>query len=88
MAFWWVNHSRSHKEEIEGGYIWSPKTNKNGARNETYLNLTKACTADVVFSYATGAIRAVGIVETTHQERSCPDAFRKTGEQWDQEGWL
>jgi hypothetical protein len=66
MAFWWVNHHQTHKHEIEGGYIWSPKRNKNGARNETYLNLTKARAADVVFSYAMGEIRAVGIVETAY----------------------
>ena len=35
MAFWWVNHNQTYRQEIEGGYIWSPKANKNGARNET-----------------------------------------------------
>ena len=88
MAFWWVNHKQTHKEEIEGGYLWSPKRNKNGGRNETYLNLTRAGVADIVFSYALGAIRAVGVVEAAHRGCDRPSAFGKTGEQWDKDGWL
>src|SRR5687767_7224475 len=30
-SYWWVNHKQTHKEELSGGYIWSPKKNKNGA---------------------------------------------------------
>src|SRR5215475_14216652 len=88
MAFWWVNHKQTHKEEIEGGYLWSPKCNKNGGRNETYLNLTRAGVADIVFSYALGAIRVVCDGEAAHRECDRPSAFGKTGEQWDKDGWL
>jgi hypothetical protein len=88
VSFWWVNHKQTHTEEIEGGYIWSPKSNKNGARNETYLNLTRTRVADLVFSYASGEIRAVGVVEADHRECDRPMAFGKTGEQWDLHGWI
>ena len=88
MAFWWVNHRQTHREELEGGYIWSPKHNKNGARNVTYLNLTKARPADLIFSYAMGAIGAVGVVESASREYDRPSAFGRTGEQWDNDGWL
>jgi putative restriction endonuclease len=87
MSFWWVNHSQTHRGEIEGGYIWSPKQNRNGARNETYLNLTRACPADLIFSDAAGEIGAVGIIEAASQECDRPLAFGKTGEQWDPDGW-
>jgi len=87
MAFWWVNHKQTHTEEIEGGYLWSPTTNKNGARNEIYLNLTRTRVADLVFSYALGAIRAVGVVETTYRTCERPSAFGTTGAQWNQNGW-
>ena len=23
--YWWVNHKKTFKQEISGGYIWSPK---------------------------------------------------------------
>jgi putative restriction endonuclease len=88
MACWWVNHRQTHTEELEGGYLWSPKHNKNGARNETYLNLTKARPADLVFSYAVGEIGAVGVVEKPHHQCDRPLAFGRTGEQWDKNGWL
>ena len=72
MAFWWVNHRQTHTEELEGGYLWSPKRNKNGARNETYLNLNRVRTGDLIFSYALGDIRAVGVVETASHPTLTP----------------
>ena len=41
--YWWVNHKKTLKQEISGGYIWSPKKNKNNARNKTYENLENVC---------------------------------------------
>lgn len=49
MAFWWVNHKQTFKEEIGGGYIWSPAKNKDGSRNQTYINLTAVNVGDIVF---------------------------------------
>lgn len=88
MRFWWVNHKKTFKKEIEGGYIWSPKSEKDGARNQTYINLTETSPNDIVFSYASGKMRAIGIVAGKCQESERPTAFGKTGEQWDSSGWL
>ena len=33
MRYWWVNQNQTYRQEIEGGYLWSPKRNANGARN-------------------------------------------------------
>jgi putative restriction endonuclease len=41
MAYWWVNHKQTYRQETDGGYIWSPKANANGARNVSYDNLTR-----------------------------------------------
>ena len=59
--YWWVNHQHAQRYEIEGEYLWSPKTNPNGTSNETYTNLTRVMPGDVVFSFAEAAIRAVGV---------------------------
>ncbi|MEI9986993.1 MAG: hypothetical protein WDN69_29840 [Aliidongia sp.] len=32
--FWWVNHNQTVRQEIDGQYLWSPKTESNGARSE------------------------------------------------------
>jgi hypothetical protein len=74
--------------EIEGGYIWSPKTNRGGGPNQTYLNLTNAQVNDRVFSYAGGEIKAVGVVTHKHIENPKPPEFGQTGNQWADEGWL
>jgi hypothetical protein len=33
MRYWWVNQNHAFKQELGGGYLWSPKRNANGARN-------------------------------------------------------
>jgi len=74
--------------EIEGGYIWSPKTSKGGIKNQSYINLTDAQVNDLVFSYADGEIKAVGIVAHNYVESPKPPEFGETGKQWANEGWL
>jgi hypothetical protein len=88
LSFWWVNHKQTYKEERDGGYVWSPKANRNGARNETYLNLTRTSVDDIVFSYAHGNIMAIGRVTGSWREAARPSEFGNVGEQWDREGWL
>ena len=88
MAHWWVNHKQTCKEELEGGYIWSPQENKNGSRNQTYINLTRVKVGDVVFSYASAVIKAVGLVESLYQTADKPVEFGSKGDGWDQKGWL
>lgn len=88
MGFWWVNHKQTFSQEIEGGYIWSPKTDKNGARNQAYINLTLARVNDTIFSYAGGGIRAVGRIAKEWQDHLRPNEFGDIGEQWDRNGWL
>jgi putative restriction endonuclease len=86
--YWWVNHKQTYRSEIEGGYVWSPKANSNGARNQTYLNLTLVRPGDIVFSYAGAEIRAVGVVTAEHQEQPKPEEFGLTGGNWSVNGWL
>jgi len=36
VRYWWVNQNQTHRQEIQGVYLWSPKRNANGARNPFY----------------------------------------------------
>jgi hypothetical protein len=36
MRYWWVNQNQTYRPEVQGGYLWSPKRNANGARNPFY----------------------------------------------------
>ena len=84
--YWWVNHKQTFTQEIEGGYIWSPKRNRNGAKNQTYENLTRTHIGDVVFSYAHTEIQAIGIITTQHYSSPKPD-FGQAGSNWEEQGW-
>lgn len=89
MRHWWVNHKQTSRQEIEGSYLWSPKRNKNGAKNASYDNMTRAVPGDVVFSYADGKIGAVGVVIERVRTAPTPAEFGHAAEQWQTDaGWL
>ena len=88
MNFWWVNHKQTYRQETDGGYVWSPKANANGARNVSYDNLTRCQRGDVVFSYANGHISQIGLVEAAAVTAAKPPEFGAVGEYWGPEGWL
>ena len=58
-SYWWVNQGQTYKEEINGGYMWSPKTNKNGAKNHFYENMITVLPGDFIFSYYNGKIQNI-----------------------------
>jgi putative restriction endonuclease len=86
--YWWVNHQHAWRQEIDGEYLWSPKTNQNGTSNETYTSLTRVMPGDVVFSFADAAIRAVGVALGRAREAPQPRERRAAGKQSRAEpGW-
>lgn len=87
MRYWWVNQNKTHKEELSGGFLWSPKTKSTGAKNPFYDYMTEVLPGDVVFSYYQKKIGAIGVATTIAETSSKPD-FGKTGENWSSEGWL
>ncbi|UVK51567.1 HNH endonuclease [Mesorhizobium sp. AR02] len=86
--FWWVNHNQTARQEIDGQYLWSPKTESNGARSEFYKNMRRATPGDLVMSFFDQAIRYVGRVTEFAFTAPKPAEFKETGSYWNQEGWL
>jgi len=39
MRYWWVNQNQTFRAEVRGSFMWSPKQNANGARNQFYENM-------------------------------------------------
>jgi hypothetical protein len=39
MQYWWVNQNQTYRAEVRGSFMWSPKQNANGARNQFYENM-------------------------------------------------
>lgn len=85
--FWWVNHNQTARQEIEGQYLWSPKTERNGARSEFYNNMRRASPGDLVLSYAGQVIRNVGRVTEFAFAAPKPAEFGSAGAYWNDDGW-
>jgi putative restriction endonuclease len=87
MRYWWVNQNQTFRHEIEGGYIWSPKKNKNEARNQFYENMREVSPGDLIFSFKDTQIQAIGIAESYCHECPKPVEFGTTGSYWQNIGW-
>jgi putative restriction endonuclease len=85
--FWWVSQNETFEEEATGGFMWSPKTNKNGNANRSYDNMTLIARGDIIFSYAGTIIRAIGIATTSAYESTKPQSFGSKGSNWLDAGW-
>lgn len=87
MRYWWVNQNQTYRQEIGGGYLWSPKRNSNGARNPFYESMREVSPGDLVFSFVDTRIKAVGIVQSHCYECPKPSEFGAAGMNWDKVGW-
>ncbi|OYW00946.1 MAG: hypothetical protein B7Z58_13435 [Acidiphilium sp. 37-64-53] len=75
MAYWWVSHNRTYKEERDGGYLWAPKSGAEGVIFAHWSNMTLVRPGDLVFSYAKQSIGAVGVASTAAYDAPQPVEF-------------
>lgn len=87
MRNWWVNQNQTYTAEIDGGYVWSPKRNRGGARNQFYENMRELAPGDRVFSFRQRKIAAIGIVASYCYEAPKPIEFGAAGKTWNDLGW-
>lgn len=88
MRYWWVNHAQTMRQEVAGGYLWSPVTEANGARSQFYDNMRRAAPGDFVLSYSNGRIGRIGIVADFAISMPKPEEFGSIGAYWNAVGWL
>jgi putative restriction endonuclease len=76
-CYWWVNHKRTHQQELDGEFLWSPKRKHSSVDSESSNNMTRIVPGDVVFAYSfeTGTIRAVGVALGRAKEAPNPFEF-------------
>jgi putative restriction endonuclease len=86
MRYWWVNQNQTYRAEFRGSFMWSPKQNANGARNQFYENMREVSPGDVVFSFCDTRIKSIGVVTGRAQTGPKPD-FGTAGANWSKEGW-
>jgi putative restriction endonuclease len=87
VRYWWVNQNQTYRQEITGGYLWSPKRNANGARNPFYEFMREVTPGDLVFSFVDTRIVALGIVASYCYESPKPAEFGGVGLNWEAIGW-
>jgi hypothetical protein len=89
-SFWWVNHSHTVRHEIEGSYLWfANEARKSKARSESDKNIQRLLPGDIVFSFAAGAIGAIGVVLGSAREAAKPLEFDSLAQFADTpKGWL
>ena len=75
MRYWWVNQNQTFRQEIGGGYLWSPKRNANGARNPFYESMRKVAPGDLIFSFVDTRIVAIGTAQSYCYESPKPAEF-------------
>lgn len=63
MRYWWVNQNQTYKFEVNGGFLWSPKTRSDGGKNHFYKTMEEVRPGDLVFSYCDTYIKAIGVVQ-------------------------
>lgn len=88
MDNWWVNQNQTYKAEVQGGFLWSPKTNRDGRRNQFYENMRLVRPGDLVFSFCDTKIKAIGVARGPAQSADKPNSFGNSGDYWDHDGWL
>jgi putative restriction endonuclease len=87
MRYWWVNQNQTFRHEVSGGYLWSPKKNRNGHLNPFYEFMKKVSPGDIIFSFADTKIPAIGIALSHAYGAPKPLEFGQVGAYWDVIGW-
>jgi HNH endonuclease len=87
MRYWWVNQNQTFRQEIAGGYLWSPKRSANGARNPFYESMREVSPGDLVFSFVDTRVAALGIAKSYCWECPKPTEFGPVGQNWEDIGW-
>jgi hypothetical protein len=87
MRYWWVNQNQTYRQEVQGGFLWSPKRNANGARNPFYESMREVAPGDLIFSFADTRIPSIGIAKSYCWESPKPLEFGLAGQNWEHIGW-
>ncbi len=87
MRYWWVSQNQTFEQEVTGGYMWSPKANKNGSLSHYYENMREVSRGDIIFSFKSRKIMAMGIALGPAYTCPKPTEFGSSGANWNHIGW-
>lgn len=87
MKFWWVNQGATHVLEHEGGYMWSPMVERDGGRNQAYINMKIVSPGDLIFCHFNGHLSAIGTAQSYAYPFPRPDDFPSAQNSGALDGW-
>lgn len=87
MRCWWVNQNQTFRHEVGGGYLWSPKVNRDKSKNHFYETMREVSAGDLVFSFNNRKIMALGIAMGPAYTCPKPVEFGAAGAAWNEVGW-
>ena len=82
MRYWWVNQNQTYRQEVDGGYLWSPKRKSNDAHNPFYEFMREVSPGDLILSFRDTYIRNVGVAQSYCYESPKPTEFGPVGANW------
>jgi len=90
VNFWIVRQAKTYQDEVPGGYLWAPVTNKAGASLTIYSNLKLVKKGDVIFSLVNlekkgQSFYAVGTCSKEYCE--FPNPLTENKDDWITDGW-
>ena len=72
MRYGWVNQNQTFRQDISGGYLWSPKRSQGDRRNPFYESMREVSPGDLVFSFFDTLIYGIGIAVSNCYESPRP----------------
>jgi len=89
MSVFYVYQGDTYKLERAGGYVWSPKLNKNGHKNAGYSKMAEVKQGDFIIHNKAGKIMAISIVQSDCQDGDRPNELEGKGTtgDWDVDGY-
>lgn len=87
MRYWWVNQNQTYRQEVRGGYLWSPKRKKGGVVNPFYEFMREVAPGDLIFSFSDTRVGAFGVARSFAYEAPKPEEFGSAGRNWETIGW-
>jgi hypothetical protein len=89
-SYWTVNQGKTYKDEIPGGFVWAPITNKAGSKLQIYTNLTLIKKGDIIFSLVnTGKGQCIYAIGTcTKEYELCDNPLQHNKDDWIKDGWI
>ncbi len=87
VSYWWANQNQTFVAESGGGFLRSPKRNKNGSRSQCCDNMREMAPGDLIFSDRDTALAAVSVATSYCLESARPEEFGSLASQWDSTSW-